>query len=98
MFLTGMFALIGFVIWDRRSAISPVIRKTEYSEAKDDRILKALREYSHKNSELLTVLKNFGLLLKIKYFLLKHSFIRLYNPTIPVGSTPVHLVRTSFMV
>ena len=60
--LAGMFALIGFVIWDRRSAISPVIRKTKELEAMDDRILKALREYSNKNPELSTVLKNFGLL------------------------------------
>jgi predicted PurR-regulated permease PerM len=40
--LAGIIALIGFVIWDRRTALSPVIRKTKGLEEKDDRIVRAL--------------------------------------------------------
>jgi len=35
-YLPGIIALIGFVVWDRRTALSPVIRKTKDLEERDD--------------------------------------------------------------
>jgi hypothetical protein len=51
----GIFALIGFVIWDRRAALAPAIHRTERIEA-------ALREYAAKSPELAEALKKVGLL------------------------------------
>ncbi len=42
-----MMSLIGFVIWDRRSALAPAIRKTnelEEREEKIGRVKEALKE------------------------------------------------------
>ena len=38
--LAGIIALIGFVIWDRRTALSPVISKTKELEERDDLTLR----------------------------------------------------------
>ncbi len=58
----GIFSLIGFVIWDRRSAISPVINKTREIEKQERLILKAMREYALKEPKMSEVLKSLGLL------------------------------------
>ena len=60
--LAGMFSLVGFVIWDRRSAISPVINRTRDMEDKQILLLKAIREYALKEPKLSEVLKSLGLL------------------------------------
>ena len=60
--LGGMIALIGFVIWDRRSAISPVINRTRDLESDRDRTLKILKEYAQKEPKLAEILKSLGLL------------------------------------
>ena len=49
--LAGIIALIGFVIWDRRSALSPVIRKTKELEERDDLTVRALKEYALKQQK-----------------------------------------------
>ncbi|MEW6607578.1 MAG: hypothetical protein AB1414_09005 [bacterium] len=50
--LCGMIALTGFILWDRRTAISPVISKTkqleERLEERENIILEALRKYALK--------------------------------------------------
>lgn len=53
--LGAIMSLIGFVIYDRRTAIKPVQREQE-------KIVKALREYSSKHDDLAEVLKNAGML------------------------------------
>ena len=58
----GIFSLIGFVIWDRRTAISPVISKTKELEQKDDLTIKILKEYAKKEPKLAEVLRSLGLL------------------------------------
>ena len=58
----GIFSLIGFVIWDRRSAISPVINKTREMEDQERLILRALKEYALKEPKMSEVLKSLGLL------------------------------------
>jgi len=60
--LAGMFSLVGFVIWDRRSAISPVINRTRDMEDKQILLLRAIKEYALKEPKLSEVLKSLGLL------------------------------------
>jgi len=60
--LAGIIALIGFVIWDRRSALSPVITKTKELEERDDITLRALKEYALKQPKMAEVPKSLGIL------------------------------------
>jgi hypothetical protein len=53
--LGAIMSLIGFVIYDRRTAIKPVQREQE-------NIIRVLREYSAKNNDLAELLKNAGML------------------------------------
>ncbi|MBI3303883.1 MAG: hypothetical protein HYZ72_17595 [Deltaproteobacteria bacterium] len=46
----GIFALIGFVIWDRRTALTPAISRTERLEA-------VLKEYAEKSPDLAEALR-----------------------------------------
>ncbi len=59
--LCGMIALTGFVLWDRRTAISPVISKTKELEKREDIILKALKEYAFKEPKMAAVLRSLNL-------------------------------------
>lgn len=58
----GMGILIGFVIWDRRTALAPAISKNKELEEREERIEKALREYAKKEPGLAEILKNLGLM------------------------------------
>ncbi len=60
--LAGIFSLIGFVLWDRRSALAPAIRKQEALEKKGDAIERALREFAMKEPRFAEALKFAGLL------------------------------------
>jgi len=60
--LAGIIALIGFVIWDRRTALSPVIRKTKELEERDDLTLRVIKEYARKEPKMAEVLKSLGML------------------------------------
>ncbi len=60
--LGGMIALIGFVIWDRRSALSPVTTRTRELEEDRDRTLRVLKEYARKEPKLAEIMKSLGLL------------------------------------
>ncbi|MEE9609707.1 MAG: hypothetical protein V3W19_00565 [Desulfatiglandales bacterium] len=58
----GMIALIGFVMWDRRSAFSPVITRTRELEGDRDRTLRVLRDYAQGEPKLAEIMKNLGLM------------------------------------
>lgn len=58
----GMGILMGFVIWDRRTALSPVIRKTDELEEREAKIEKALKELAAKDPKVAEALKHVGLL------------------------------------
>lgn len=58
----GMGLLIGFVIWDRRTALEPVIRKYRDIEDKEEKFLKVLKEYSNVEPKLAEILRSFNLL------------------------------------
>jgi hypothetical protein len=57
-----MGILIGFVIWDRRTALAPAVRKSKELEEREERIERALREYAQKEPGLAEALKNSGLM------------------------------------
>jgi peptidoglycan hydrolase CwlO-like protein len=57
----GMFALLGFVIWDRRTALAPAIRKNKELEEKQERIEKALKEFAMEEPKLAEILKQIGI-------------------------------------
>ena len=60
--ISFMGFLLGFVLWDRRTTLAPVIRETEELKRQERRILDILRSYSEKAPELREILKNAGIL------------------------------------
>lgn len=58
----GIFALIGFVLWDRRTALAPAIRKSRELEEREERIERALKEMAQKDSNVAEALKHAGIL------------------------------------
>ncbi len=59
---TGMMALIGFVLWDRRTALAPAIRKNKELEEREELLEKALKEYAKEEPRLQEILKSLKLL------------------------------------
>jgi len=57
----GMGVLIGFVIWDRRTAVEPVVRKSRELEEKEEKVVRALKEYSRFEPKLAEILKALNL-------------------------------------
>ena len=58
----GMFALIGFVIWDRRSTRAPTVRQMEGLREREEKLEAALREYARQAPALAESLRKMGLL------------------------------------
>lgn len=58
----GMGILIGFVIWDRRTALAPAIRKGREIEEREELIEKALKEYAKVDPRLAEILKSLRLM------------------------------------
>jgi len=58
----GIFGLFGFVIWDRRSAISPVVRKAKELEEREDLTIRVLKDYARKESKLAEIMKSYELM------------------------------------
>jgi heme exporter protein D len=58
----GIFALVGFVIWDRRTALAPAVRRVEEVQERARRLELALREYAEKEPALAEALRKAGLL------------------------------------
>jgi len=58
----GMGILIGLVIWDRRTALSPAMRKIMELEEKEERLERALKEFGYQDERLANILKRLGLL------------------------------------
>ena len=60
--LAGMFTLIGFVLWDRRSALPPAIRRFDELKEREERLESALKAYAVGSPDLAKALKQVGLL------------------------------------
>ena len=66
---SGMFILIGFILWDRRTTLAPVVNETkELKEIidllkKDDRVLKTiLKEYAKENEAFAKIMNKAAML------------------------------------
>jgi hypothetical protein len=57
-----MFALIGFVIWDRRSALAPAVTRIRMLEERDERMERVLREIAQRDPNVAEALRHVGLL------------------------------------
>ncbi|MBF0538398.1 MAG: hypothetical protein HQL03_09130 [Nitrospirae bacterium] len=60
--LSGMFVLVGFILWDRRTTLAPVVRTTKELEARTEKLELVLREQAEKDPKLKETLKHAGLL------------------------------------
>ena len=60
--LAGIFALIAFVLWDRRTALAPAVKKVEALEKREESLERALKEFAMKEPRLTEALKATGLL------------------------------------
>ncbi len=58
----GMGMLIGFVIWDRRTALAPAIKKYKELEERGDLLEKALKEFAKQEPRLAEVLRTLRLM------------------------------------
>ena len=58
----GIFALIGFVLWDRRTALAPAVRRMDDMHEREQRLEAALRDYAARSPELAESLRKVGLL------------------------------------
>ncbi len=58
----GMGILIGFVIWDRRTAVEPVARKLREIEEKEERLEKVMKKLAKRDPEIEKILKEEGLI------------------------------------
>lgn len=57
----GMFALVGFVLWDRRTALAPAVKRVKELEEREDRLEKAIKEFAWKEPRLAQALRAVGL-------------------------------------
>jgi predicted ferric reductase len=64
--ICGLIAMIGFVLWDRRTAITPVVRRTgelekEFDEEKHN-VMRVFKEYAKVEPRFAEVLKTVGMM------------------------------------
>ncbi|MEW6605824.1 MAG: hypothetical protein AB1414_00035 [bacterium] len=60
--LAGIFTLVGFIIWDRRTAISPAVKKMNELEEKEEKISRALKEFALREPRLAESLRYAGVM------------------------------------
>lgn len=54
--------VVGSILWNRRTALQPALRKSEELEERQDKIEKALKEIAKVDSKVAEILKDVGLL------------------------------------
>jgi hypothetical protein len=54
--------MLGYMIWDRRTALQPALDKATDADAKSANLILALREYSKKHADLAEILRTHGIL------------------------------------
>jgi len=54
--------MLGYMIWDRRTAMQPISMQASMAEANSSKLILTLREYSKKHPELAEILKSQGFL------------------------------------
>ncbi len=58
----GMGILIGFVMWDRRTALEPAMKKSRELEEREEKVERVLRELARKMPEVKEAMQKEGLL------------------------------------
>ena len=56
--ITLFIFMLGYLIWDRRTALQPALDKATNDEAKSTNLIRALREYSKKHADLAEILRH----------------------------------------
>jgi len=54
--------MLGYMIWDRRTALQPALDKSTEAEVKSSNLIRVLREYSKKHADLAEILRTHGIL------------------------------------
>ena len=57
LLFTSMVGLVGFVLWDRRTALAPAIKKNRELEEREELLERALKEYARVEPRLAEILK-----------------------------------------
>ena len=60
--ITFYIFMLGYMIWDRRTAMQPALEKSIEAEAKSTNLIRALREYAKKHADLAEILRSHGIL------------------------------------
>jgi hypothetical protein len=60
--ITLFVFMMGYMIWDRRTALQPALDKATNSDAKSTTLILALKEYSKKHADLAEILRTHGIL------------------------------------
>jgi hypothetical protein len=60
--VTLILFILGYTIWDRRTALKPALDKADSANYKSTNLTNALREYAQKHPDLANILKTHGLL------------------------------------
>jgi len=60
--ITLIIFMLGYMIWDRRTALKPALLKAEDATDKTRNLVSALREYARSHPDLAEILKTYGLL------------------------------------
>lgn len=58
----GIFALIGFVLWDRRTALAPAVDKIKAVEEREEVLERVLKEMARKDANAAEALRHAGLI------------------------------------
>lgn len=60
--ITLFIFMMGYMMWDRRTALQPALDKATSSDAKSTTLVLALREYAKKHADLAEILRSHGIL------------------------------------
>jgi len=58
----GMFSLVGFVLWDRRTALAPAVSKYSALEEREEKLERVLKEMAQTDPRAAEALRHVGLL------------------------------------
>jgi len=60
--ITLFIFMLGYMIWDRRTAMHPILIQASKAEANSSNLILSLKDYSKKHPELAEILKSHGIL------------------------------------
>jgi hypothetical protein len=60
--ITLIIFILGFIIWDRRTAMQPALAQASNAESNSSNLISTLKDYSKKHPDLAEILKTHGIL------------------------------------